>query len=107
MIVRKKRLAARSARPKPPALQRQRRQLPEITPSVPSTLTFRQKASSAESGHEMIRQHHRDHGEEDTDLTGGDVDGDWEAAYSDGDEAPGGDNSNTPSRKIYTFRIAK
>jgi len=32
-------------------------------------------------------------------LTGGDVDADWESAYSVGDEAPGGDNP-TPDQDI-------
>jgi hypothetical protein len=32
-------------------------------------------------------------------LTGGDVDADWESAYSVGDEAPGGDNP-TPDQDL-------
>ena len=32
-------------------------------------------------------------------MTGGDVDADWESAYSVGDEAPGGDNP-TPDQDI-------
>jgi hypothetical protein len=32
-------------------------------------------------------------------LTGGDLDANWEAAYSSGDEAPGGDNP-TPDQDI-------
>jgi hypothetical protein len=32
-------------------------------------------------------------------MTGGDVDADWESAYSVGDEAPGGDNP-TPGQTV-------
>ncbi len=41
------------------------------------------------------RLHH--HTETSPALTGGDVDADWESAYSVGDEAPGGDNQ-TPDQ---------
>ena len=47
----------------------------------------------------MLRQHRQAHSEADADLTGGDVDADWEEAYADGDEAPGGDNP-TPDQDV-------
>ena len=40
-----------------------------------------------------------DHPESSPALTAGDVDADWEAAYSVGDEAPGGDNP-TPDQDV-------
>ena len=41
----------------------------------------------------------REHTETSPVLTGGDVDADWEAAFSSGDEAPGGDNP-TPDQDV-------
>jgi hypothetical protein len=37
-------------------------------------------------------EHVRDHPESGPLLTAGDIDANWELAYSSGDEAPGGDN---------------
>ena len=75
------------SRPKPPALQRERRKLTEeeMVPMPPSTLD--------------LKQHRREHTEAGPDLTAGDVDADWEDAYQDGDEAPGGDNP-TPDQEV-------
>jgi hypothetical protein len=91
----------RAARPKPPALQRERRRLrdEDVAVSVPSTFNFRPKASSAKSGGASVMQHRRDHPQSGHDLTAGDVDTDWEEAYSEGDEAPGGDNP-TPDQDV-------
>ena len=44
---------------------------------------------------ERLNEHH----ETSPALTGGDVDADWEDAYQDGDEAPGGDNP-TPDQDV-------
>lgn len=90
-----------SGRPKPVALQRERRRLrdEDVAPSVPSTFNFSPKASSAESGRASTKQHRRDHPQSGHDLTAGDMDTDWEEAYSDGDEAPGGDNP-TPDQDV-------
>ena len=56
-------------------------------------------ASAARSGaralHDRIEKHH----ETSPALTAGDVDADWEQAYSSGDEAPGGDNM-TPDQDV-------
>lgn len=46
-----------------------------------------------------MRHARRAHTETSPALTGGDVDADWEAAYSSGDEAPGGDNP-TPDQEV-------
>jgi len=89
------------SRPKPPALQRERRQLTEeeMVPTPPSTLDFERKGSAAASGRAALKQHRREHTEAGPDLTAGDVDADWEDAYQDGDEAPGGDNP-TPDQDV-------
>jgi hypothetical protein len=71
----------------------------DITPSVPSSLNFDRKASSAASGQEAWRHQRREHTEGGPALTGGDVDADWENGYSEGDEAPGGDNP-TPDQDV-------
>lgn len=95
--------SARSAvtRPKPVALQRERRRLldDETLPGAPSTLGYAPKASSAESGHQMYHQRLREHTEGGPVLTGGDVDADWNDAYSSGEETPGGDMP-TPDQDV-------
>ena len=86
---------------KPPALERQRRHLPEadVVPSPPSSLDLNRTASAARSGQAEIAEHLADHTETGPELTAGDVDASWESAYSTGDEAPGGDNP-TPDQDI-------
>jgi uncharacterized protein DUF6335 len=81
------------SRPKPPALSRPRRVLPDdvVIPSAPSTLGYAPKASGAETGQEMYHQRKRQHTEGGPRLTAGDIDADWNEAYSSGEEAPGGD----------------
>ena len=95
------RTVAKSSRPKPPALQRERRRLAEeaVVPGAPSTLGYAQKASSAESGHQRYNQKKSEHTEGGTVLTGGDMDSDWNDAYSSGEETPGGDMS-TPDQDV-------
>lgn len=87
---------------KAPALNRARRVVSDddqVTMSPPSSLDMNRGASAAKSGaralHDRIERHH----ETSPALTGGDVDADWEAAYSSGDEAPGGDNM-TPDQDV-------
>lgn len=46
-----------------------------------------------------MREHLDEHTETSPALTAGDVDADWESAYSVGDEAPGGDNP-TPDQDV-------
>lgn len=97
-----RRPAARPAvRPKPAALNRERRQLreDETVPTPPSTLDYSRRASGAESGHNMYRQRMREHTEGGPALTGGDVDTDWNEAYSSGEETPGGDMP-TPDQDV-------
>ena len=95
---------ARKALPvhgKLPALDRERRRLPEadVVPSPPSSLNLNRAPSAARSGQAEIAEHLADHTETGPEITGGDVDASWESAYSTGDEAPGGDNP-TPDQDV-------
>jgi Family of unknown function (DUF6335) len=95
------RKAPRAVTLKRPALDRERRRLPEAdhVPTPPSTLDFNGPASAARSGQIELADERAEHSEADPSLTGGDVDADWQQAYSSGDEAPGGDNP-TPDQDI-------
>ena len=68
-------------------------------PTPPSSLDLHEHASAARSGQAEIRHHLAAHNESGPALTGGDLDANWESAYSTGDEAPGGDNP-TPDQDI-------
>jgi hypothetical protein len=83
------------------ALNRERRLVwdEDVAPSAPSSLDLDRTASSARSGRRELAERFREHTETSPVLTGGDVDADWESAYSVGDEAPGGDNP-TPDQDI-------
>jgi hypothetical protein len=94
--------AARTeARPKPIGLNRERRLLrdDESFVSPPSTLGYAPRASGAESGHQKYNHRFREHTEGGPALTGGDVDTDWNDAYSSGEETPGGDMP-TPDQDV-------
>jgi hypothetical protein len=95
------RASVRAARPKPAALERERRKLTEqdMVPMPPSTLDFDRKGTAASSGRASVAHMRREHTESGPDLTAGDVDADWGEAYADGDEAPGGDNP-TPDQDV-------
>jgi hypothetical protein len=100
----KPRTAARRNPPvarKAPSLNRDRRTIreDEMVPMPPSTLDFDRTASAARTGRKGLRERFDEHTETGPALTGGDVDADWESAYSVGDEAPGGDNP-TPDQDI-------
>jgi hypothetical protein len=87
-----------------PALDRERRQLREVeegVPTPPSSLDpDRIHPSAARSGRSAFQQARREHNETSPVLTGGDVDADWEDAYSVGDEAPGGDNPTPDQDRV-------
>jgi Family of unknown function (DUF6335) len=93
--------AAASAPSKRPALDRERRRLPEsdLVPTPPSSLDLDRSASAARSGQFEIRESLAEHTETGPEITAGDVDASWESAYSTGDEAPGGDNP-TPDQDV-------
>jgi len=84
-----------------PSLNRERRTITdeERVPSPPSSLDLDRTASAARSGRREMLDKYEEHTETSPELTGGDVDADWESAYSVGDEAPGGD-SPTPDQDI-------
>ena len=87
-----------------PGLERARRQLRELdetVPSPPSSLDpNRRTASAARTGRQEMQEARREHHETSPELTGGDVDADWEDAYSVGDEAPGGDNPTPDQDRV-------
>jgi hypothetical protein len=80
-------------------IERDRRILEETVPGPPSSLDLDRHASAARSGREELREALAEHTETGPRLTGGDVDADWESAFSTGDEAPGGDMP-TPDQDI-------
>ncbi len=87
---------------KSPALNRARRVVTDdedIVQTPPSSLDLDRSASAARTGRRSLRDRYDEHTETSPALTGGDVDADWESAYSVGDEAPGGDNP-TPDQDI-------
>lgn len=91
--------ATKSPRPAP-GLNRERRTVRETPPpSAPSTLGAHRHASAAASGADELRVKLASHTGDGPALTAGDVDANWEAAESVGDEAPGGDNP-TPDQDV-------
>ena len=70
-----------------------------MLPSPPSSLNLDRTASAARSGRRELHERVIRHNETSPAITGGDIDADWESAYSVGDEAPGGDNP-TPDQDI-------
>jgi hypothetical protein len=86
-----------------PGLERARRQLREVEehlPGPPSSLDLDRTASAARSGRRELQQREREHTETSPILTAGDVDADWEDAYANGDEAPGGDNPTPDQDRV-------
>ncbi len=88
---------ARSA----PALNRPRRIVgdEDHVPPPPSSLDLDRGASAVRTGRQEMREKRENLTQTSPAMTGGDVDADWESAYSVGDEAPGGDNP-TPDQDI-------
>ena len=88
---------------KPPGLDRERRTVRDedeiIQSTPPSSLDLDRSASAVRTGRRALKDRFDEHTETSPALTGGDVDADWESAYSVGDEAPGGDNP-TPDQDI-------
>jgi Family of unknown function (DUF6335) len=84
---------------KRPNLDRDRRTLEETVPTPPSSLDMGKRGSSARSGRAALQASLNQHTGMTPELTGGDIDADWENAYFSGEEAPGGDNP-TPDQDI-------
>ena len=102
----RQRTGARTAPPpfvarKAPSLDRERRVVrdDDIVPTPPSSLDLDRSASAARSGRRELHERFKEHTETSPAITGGDIDADWESAYTVGDEAPGGDNP-TPDQDI-------
>jgi hypothetical protein len=68
-------------------------------PTPPSSLDLDRTASAARTGQAEIEEALAEHTETGPELTAGDVDANWQSAYSTGDEAPGGDNP-TPDQDV-------
>jgi Family of unknown function (DUF6335) len=88
--------AATSA--KKPNLDRPRKTVADIH-GIPSSLDMPRAASSAKSGRAEMKDRLSKSTGTGPALTAGDVDADWEAAETVGDEAPGGDNP-TPDQDV-------
>jgi hypothetical protein len=86
-----------------PGLDRERRVVREeddiVQSTPPSSLDLDRTASAVRTGRRALKEKFAEHTETSPALTAGDVDADWESAYSVGDEAPGGDNP-TPDQDI-------
>jgi hypothetical protein len=86
-----------------PSLERSRRRLTEVEdniPTPPSSLDLDRTPTAARSGRQAIMTARSQHNETGPELTGGDVDADWEEAYAVGDEAPGGDNPTPDQDRV-------
>jgi hypothetical protein len=85
-----------------PSLNRARRSIADeddVFPTPPSSLDLDRSASAVRTGRREMKERFEEHTETSPAMTAGDVDADWESAYSVGDEAPGGDNP-TPDQDI-------
>ena len=86
-----------------PGLDRSRKQLRELEETVtgpPSSLDMDRNASAARSGRRRMQSEIEEHTESSPEITGGDVDADWQEAYAVGDEAPGGDNPTPDQDRV-------
>src|SRR5262245_33413431 len=84
-----------------PGLNRARRTIADddVVQTPPSSLDLDRSASAVRTGRREMKERFDEHTETSPAMTGGDVDADWESAYSTGDETPGGDNP-TPDQDI-------
>jgi len=81
-----------------PNLDRPRKTVADIH-GIPSSLGMGAIASAAHSGFEELKDTLKKNTSASPRLTAGDVDADWQAAETVGDEAPGGDNP-TPDQDV-------
>ncbi len=80
-------------------IERDRRIVEEDVPTPPSSLDLDRRPSAARTGRAEMEERLQEHTAAGPELTAGDVDADWEAAYSTGDETPGGDMP-TPDQAV-------
>jgi hypothetical protein len=81
-----------------PNLDRPRKTVADVH-GIPSSLDLGRTASAARTGRAEMKERLAKNTSASPALTSGDVDADWEAAASVGDEAPGGDNP-TPDQDV-------
>jgi Family of unknown function (DUF6335) len=102
--VKRPRPVADTRRPVHPlSLDRNRRHLPELednVPTPPSSLDLDRTPSAARSGRMGMASDRLHHNETSPELTGGDVDANWENGYAVGDESPGGDNPTPDQDRV-------
>jgi len=87
---------------KAPALNRPRRTVGDedlVMTTPPSSLDLDRSASAVRTGRREMLERRDELTQTGPAMTAGDLDADWESAYSVGDEAPGGDNP-TPDQDI-------
>ena len=96
-----KKVAPAAPARKVPSLDRDRRVMREsdLVPMPPSSLVPNRHASAASTGADELRVKLANHTSTGPELTGGDVDADWQLAETSGDGAPGGDNP-TPDQDV-------
>ena len=96
-----KKVAPAAPARKVPSLDRDRRVVREsdLVPMPPSSLVPNRHASAASTGADEFRVKLANHTSTGPELTGGDVDADWQLAETSGDGAPGGDNP-TPDQDV-------
>ena len=70
-----------------------------MVPTPPSSLNLDRAASAVRTGHQELAEHLHDLTQTGPAMTAGDIDADWQNAYSSGEEAPGGDHA-TPDQDI-------
>lgn len=83
---------------KKPNLDRPRKTVADIH-GLPSSLSQGSLSSAARSGRSEMKHRQEAYTSTSPALTAGDVDANWQAAESSGDEAPGGDNP-TPDQDV-------
>lgn len=81
----------------PPGLTRERRQFRDDEPEVAD---YDRVTAAARTGREELKQQFLQHNAASPELTGGDIDANWNDAYSVGDEAPGGDNPTPDQDRV-------
>jgi Family of unknown function (DUF6335) len=91
---------AASAKPKSAARPKRVARPTPVRETIPSSLDLDQSSSAAKSGRKEMLQHLREANKDISPaITAGDLDANWQVAYSSGDEAPGGDNP-TPDQDV-------